>query len=83
MSTAVKSIQPSSRLLNDSIDINKFIKIFPLEWKNQSKSEYVNGVVFTKNVAHKRMPVDIQNPKILLITNSLGYVNEEQGFMDI
>jgi len=40
-------------------------------------------VVFTKNVAHKRMPVDIQNPKILLITNSLGYVNEEQGFMDI
>jgi hypothetical protein len=34
---AVKNILPSSRLLNDSIDINKFIKIFILDWKNQDK----------------------------------------------
>lgn len=37
MSNAVKNIQPSSRLLNDSIDINRYIKIFLLEWKNQDK----------------------------------------------
>jgi hypothetical protein len=33
-SKAVNNILPSSRLLNDSIDVNKYIKIFCLEWKN-------------------------------------------------
>jgi hypothetical protein len=34
MVKAVKNIKPSSRLLNDSIDITKFIKIFLFEWKD-------------------------------------------------
>jgi hypothetical protein len=29
------------------------------------------------------MQTKIEVPKILLITNSLGYIREEEGFMDI
>ena len=59
MTKAVLRVKPSSRYLNDSIDINKYIKIFLLEWKNQEKCQYINGVVFQKNVAHKRMTTEI------------------------
>lgn len=83
MVTAVKNIKPSTRMLRDSIDINKYIKIFLFEWRDQEKCQYVNGVVFNKNVAHKRMATEIDQPKILLITNSLGYVGEEEGFLDL
>lgn len=34
MMNAVKNIKPSSRYFNDSIDINKYIKVFLLEWKD-------------------------------------------------
>ena len=34
MVTAVNNIKPSSRLLRDSIDINKYIKIFLLDNKD-------------------------------------------------
>lgn len=34
---AVQTIRPSSRLLNDSIDFNSFIKIITLEYPNQEK----------------------------------------------
>lgn len=29
------------------------------------------------------MPTDTKNPKILLITNNLGYVKDEESFMDL
>ena len=71
---AVQTIRPSSRLLNDSINFNSFIKIIILEYPNQDKCSYVNGVVFKKDVAHRRMLTDIDNPRILILGNSLGYV---------
>lgn len=71
---AVQTIRPSSRLLNDSIDFNSFIKIITLEYPNQDKCQYVNGVVFKKDVAHRRMLTEIENPRVLVLANSLGYV---------
>ena len=73
---AVMTIKPSSRLLNDSIDFNSFIKIVTIEHINQEKCQYVNGVAFKKNVAHRRMRTSIENPRILLLTGSLGYVQD-------
>ena len=52
---AVQTIKPSSRLLNDSINFNNFIKIITVEHLNQEKSQYINGVVFKKDVANRRM----------------------------
>ena len=73
---AVQTIRPSSRLLNDSIDFNSFIKIITLEYPNQDKCQYVNGVVFKKDVAHRQMLTEIENPRGLILANSLGYVQD-------
>lgn len=52
---AVEQVQPSSRMLNDGMDINKYIKVKIIDWKDNSKSHMVNGVVMTKSIASKRM----------------------------
>lgn len=52
---AAEQVRPSSRLLNDSLDINQYIKIKIIDWRDQSKSAYVNGIVMTKNLADRRM----------------------------
>lgn len=52
---ATELIKPSTRLLQDSMDINDYIKIKIIEWRDSSQSKYVNGLVFSKTVADKRM----------------------------
>jgi len=37
------------------MDINDFIKIKIIERRDSSQSKYVNGMVFSKTVADKRM----------------------------
>jgi len=67
----VEQVRPSSRLLNDSIDINQYIKIKIIDWKDQSKSAYVNGIVMSKNLSDKRMQQMLERPSILLLRNIL------------
>jgi 1-phosphatidylinositol-3-phosphate 5-kinase len=80
---AVQTIRPSSRLLNDSIDFNSFIKIITLQYPNQDKCQYVNGVVFKKDVAHRRMLTEIDNPRVLILGNALGYVQDDDHMIDL
>lgn len=49
------------------MDINAYLRILRVEHTDNSLSEYVNGVVCNKNVAHKRMPKEIMNPKIMIL----------------
>lgn len=73
----VTTVRPTSAILNDSIDINKFVKIVTVEYPNQDKCKFVNGVVFKKDIGSKRMRNNISNPRILLLSNSLGYVQDD------
>jgi chaperonin GroEL (HSP60 family) len=68
---ATERIRPSSRLLNDSMDFNNYVKIKIVEWRDSSLSQYVNGIVFSKTVADRRMNYTFENPKILLLKNTL------------
>jgi chaperonin GroEL (HSP60 family) len=68
-----------SAVLNDSIDINAFVKIVKIYHNDQSKCRYVSGIVFKKDIANRRMRSDIEKPRILLLANSLGYVQEDGG----
>jgi 1-phosphatidylinositol-3-phosphate 5-kinase len=38
----------------------------------------INGLVFTKNVAHKNMNMEMKNPKILLLRSSIEYQRVEE-----
>ena len=77
------TIRPSSRMLKDSIDFNSFIKIVTIEHHNQEKCQYINGIVFKKDVANRRMRTQIENPKVLVLNNSLGYVQDDDGPVDM
>lgn len=64
---AVEQVKPSSRMLKDPMDINEAIKVKIIDWKDNSKSQYVNGFVMSKSIASKRMETCRINPKILLL----------------
>ncbi|PRP82442.1 FYVE finger-containing phosphoinositide kinase [Planoprotostelium fungivorum] len=51
----------------DRMDIRKYAKIKVIPEGEISDCRYVNGIVFTKNVAHKKMKRDILKPKIMLL----------------
>ena len=80
---AAEHVRPSSRLLNDSLDINQYIKIKIIDWRDSSKSAYVNGIVMTKNLADRRMQSQLQKPSILILRNSLDIGSIEQQTTDL
>ena len=69
---AVEQVRPSSRMLGDSMDINEFIKIKIIDWKDNKKSSYINGIVMSKSIINNRMAKIISDPRILLLKESLG-----------
>jgi chaperonin GroEL (HSP60 family) len=81
--TAVDNVRPSSRVLSDSMNFNSFIKIKIVNWEDNSRSQYVNGVVMSKNIADKRMKSRIENPSILLLKESVGTMRSEGALTDI
>lgn len=56
-----------------------FIKIKIINWSDNSKSAYIDGVVLSKNIADKRMNGVIDDPLILLLKDSVGTTRSEAG----
>jgi len=52
---AVGNVKPSSKILNDSMNFNSYIKIKIIKHYDNSKSNYINGVVMSKDLADRRM----------------------------
>lgn len=50
---AVMNVKPSSQVLRDSMNFNSYIKIKIINWSDNSKSRYVNGVVLSSNLADR------------------------------
>ena len=61
------TVKPNSDILEE-MDIRKHVKIKTITGGNKQDSLIINGVVFTKHVAHRKMRKEIDNPKILLLT---------------
>ena len=85
MLRAVEKVKPSSRLRGDFMDINNYVKIKIIDWKDGSKSKYINGLVLNKNIASRRMKSVVPNPRILLLKtlgqveydNSKAFINQD------
>ncbi|CAG8602955.1 4921_t:CDS:2 [Paraglomus brasilianum] len=67
----------------DEIDIRHYVKTKRIPGGTPQDSEYVQGVVCTKNVAHKKMPRRLVNPQILILTFALEYHRVEDEFMSL
>ncbi|KAF0464781.1 1-phosphatidylinositol-3-phosphate 5-kinase [Gigaspora margarita] len=67
----------------DEIDIRHYVKIKRIPGGTPQDSEYIHGVVCSKNLAHKQMPRIIQNPRVLILTFALEYHRVENQLMSL
>lgn len=65
----------------EDMDVRRYVKIKKIPGGRPSDSEYVNGAVITKNVAHKQMSRLQNNPRIMLITFPLEFYRVEGQYM--
>jgi 1-phosphatidylinositol-3-phosphate 5-kinase len=71
----VSSIDPDVRAGRDNMDIRPYVKIKVIPGGSVSESVYIDGVVFRKNVSHKKMGANASrtNPRILLISEGIEF----------
>ncbi len=67
----------------DSIDVRAYVKIKKVPGGKISDSEYVDGIVISKNVAHKAMARRLVNPRIMPLTFPLDYHRVENQLMSL
>lgn len=75
---ASKRVKPNSFMLDNEVDV----KIICNEWGSYKDSAYINGVVIQKKVIDRRLNDTHNDPRILLLSNSLGYVRDDNDFTD-
>ena len=66
----ILNLRPCTRFLNDSLDINKFIKIKLIPYKDNSKTKVIHGYIL-QNKKGKNIINDIPNPKILILNKKI------------
>ncbi|KAJ2903536.1 Mitochondrial distribution and morphology protein 12, partial [Coemansia aciculifera] len=64
--------QPQARD-GDNMDLRRYVRIKRIPGGTPNDSQYVSGIVFTKNLAHRRMPRYLEAPQIMLLTFPLEY----------
>lgn len=62
-------------------DVRRYIKIKKIPGGKPKDSEYVQGAVITKNVAHKQMSRVVNNPRVMLVTFPLEFHRVEGQYM--
>lgn len=65
------------------LDIRNYIQFKKLSGGNRSECQLVEGIVCSKNVAHRGMSARVDNPKILLLNCSLVYQRTEGRLMSL
>ncbi|KAF9432286.1 1-phosphatidylinositol-3-phosphate 5-kinase [Entomortierella beljakovae] len=65
------------------MDVMEVVKIKKIPGGSAQDSLYINGVVFTKNLAHKLMSRHLSNPRILILRFALEYQRVENHFMSL
>ncbi|KAJ3108078.1 hypothetical protein HDU97_002313 [Phlyctochytrium planicorne] len=68
---------------NDEMDIGHYIKIKKIPGGVPSDSDYIAGIVCSKNVAHKRMLRPLTKPRILLLKFPIEYQRVDNVFMSL
>jgi hypothetical protein len=69
----IAQINPSFKDLKDSLNINDYVKIKTIVYKDQSLCKVIDGYALQKNVCSKKMNTNIDNPRILLLDCGLDY----------
>ncbi|KIY46344.1 hypothetical protein FISHEDRAFT_47454 [Fistulina hepatica ATCC 64428] len=57
----------------EDMDVRRYVKIKKVPGGTPQDSEYIDGAVITKNLAHKHMARSQRNPRIMLVTFPLEF----------
>lgn len=63
------------------MDVRRYVKIKKIPGGAPKDSEYVDGAVITKNVAHKQMSRSQRSPRVMLVTFPLEFHRVEGQYM--
>ena len=77
------TLDPDVHGMGDDIDVRSYVKIKRLPGGTEADTTYVSGVVFTKNLALRRMTRTIANPRIMLVTFPVEYHHSEMQLMSL
>jgi 1-phosphatidylinositol-3-phosphate 5-kinase len=69
--------------MSSSMDVRQHVKIKKIPGGAPRDSEYVDGAVITKNVAHKQMARTIRNPRVMLVTFPFEFHRVEGQYMHL
>lgn len=62
----------------ESIDLSEFVDVVVVDDLHSSMgAQYVNGCVFEKNLAEKRMPTKIERAKVLIVKDQFAHTEDE------
>ncbi|KAM0882010.1 hypothetical protein ACQ4PT_032622 [Festuca glaucescens] len=64
-------IKPDAKIGNE-MDPGSYVKVKCVASGTRWQSEVIKGLVFKKNTAHKHMPTNCHNPRLLLLKGALG-----------
>ncbi|SCZ98276.1 BZ3500_MvSof-1268-A1-R1_Chr7-1g09080 [Microbotryum saponariae] len=67
----------------DDLDVRNYVRIKKIPGGRPRDSEYVDGVVFTKNVLHKKMARKLDHPRVMLFSFPLEYQRIENQLVSI
>ncbi|XP_052758943.1 1-phosphatidylinositol 3-phosphate 5-kinase [Galleria mellonella] len=62
---------------SNDMDVRNYVQVKKVPGGEPRDSHLVHGVVLTKNVAHRGMPQEINNPTVLLLDCSIAYQRVE------
>lgn len=63
------------------MNICEYVKFKKIPGGNKSDCEMISGIVFTKNVANKKMASVLSYPKILVLSCAIDYqVSRDEAF---
>ncbi|KAG6874420.1 hypothetical protein C0995_015156 [Termitomyces sp. Mi166 len=65
----------------EDMDVRRYVKIKKIPGGSPKDSEYVEGAVITKNVAHKQMSRSVRNPRVMLVTFPLEFHRVEGQYV--
>ena len=70
----INNLRTNSLFLNDSLNINKFIKIKIIPYKDNSECKVISGFVMKKSFFSKNTQTSYTEPKILLINLERDFI---------
>ncbi|GAA6054124.1 hypothetical protein JCM3770_003207 [Rhodotorula araucariae] len=66
-----------------ALDVHAHVRVKRIPGGRPCDSEFVHGVVFTKNLMHKKMPRELSNPKVMLLSFPLDFSRADGKYLDL